>query len=225
MDALGQRLAQMQAAILRLDGLGQRLVDMADLDRGEFDFGRPPAQGGPDELADAGPIQAPDLLAALDDLSRQIDDRQRQLNALETLLFDRQLKKAGRPSGRPVRRGWLSSPYGKRTDPFTGRPARHRGIDFAGRRGSEVVAVAAGVVTWSGPRSGYGNLVEINHGNGYVTRYGHNEQNLVEVGERVRKGQQIARMGSSGRSTGPHVHFEVLRHGRQINPARFIARR
>ena len=128
------------------------------------------------------------------------------------------------PSGRPVEEGWLSSTYGKRSDPFTGKPDFHPGLDFAGRKGSEVVAVADGVVIWSGPRGGYGNMVEIDHGHGYVTRYGHNEKNLVKVGDTVKKGQEIALMGSTGHSTGPHVHFEVLHNGKTVNPARFISR-
>ncbi|UCE89604.1 MAG: M23 family metallopeptidase, partial [Pseudomonadota bacterium] len=126
------------------------------------------------------------------------------------------------PAGRPVKRGWLSSYFGKRTDPFTGRRVHHAGVDFAGKLGSDVVAVAAGVVTYSGKRYGYGNLVEIDHGNGYSTRYGHNRENLVKVGDTLKKGHLIAKMGSSGRSTGPHVHFEVLLNGRAVNPKKYV---
>ena len=140
---------------------------------------------------------------------------------LETLLMDRSLRERLMPSGRPISKGWLSSNFGKRADPFTGKQEYHKGVDFAGKEGADVLAVGDGVVTWSSKRSGYGNLVEINHGNGYVTRYGHNKSNTVEVGETVKKGQQIALIGSTGRSTGPHVHFEVLRNGKQVNPAKF----
>jgi len=129
------------------------------------------------------------------------------------------------PEGRPIGRGWISSYYGMRTNPFTGKLQFHKGMDFASKSGSNVQAVAGGVVTWSSKRYGYGNLVEINHGNGYVTRYGHNKENLVQVGDTVKKGQSISLMGSTGRSTGPHVHFEVLKNGRQINPQRFVQRR
>lgn len=222
LDALALRIGQLQAQVVRMEALGERLVKMAKLDKGEFDFEQPPAQGGPGELAGEQPSDAPDLLVALDQLAEQLEDREYQLAALESLLLDQTLNEQGYPTGRPVERGWLSSGFGKRMDPFTGRKAMHEGVDFAGKVGADVVAVAAGVVTWSGVRSGYGNLVEINHGNGYVTRYGHNQANLVNVGETVKQGQVIAQMGSSGRSTGPHVHFEVQRHGKLVNPARYL---
>ena len=128
------------------------------------------------------------------------------------------------PSGKPVDEGWLSSKYGKRNDPFTGKQDFHKGLDFAGKKGADVLAVGDGVVSWSGKRSGYGNLIEINHGNGYVTRYGHNQRHLVEVGDTVKKGQQVAMMGSTGRSTGPHVHFEVLHNGKRVNPAKYMGK-
>ncbi|MDV3237496.1 MAG: M23 family metallopeptidase [Gammaproteobacteria bacterium] len=222
LDALTLRLAQMQAQVMRLDGIGQRLVEIAKLDKGEFNFEQPPAQGGPVEAGAAHAYEPPDFMRELDALSAQLDDREQQLIILEDLLLSRTLKEQGYPAGRPVTSGWLSSYFGKRTDPFTGRPALHAGVDFAGKLGSDIVAVAAGVVIWSGKRHGYGNLIEINHGNGYVTRYAHNQKNLVKVGETVKKGQKIALMGSSGRSTGPHVHYEVLRDGRQVDPARYL---
>jgi len=126
---------------------------------------------------------------------------------------------------RPVVGGWVSSHYGKRTDPFTGDPAVHRGLDFAGPLNSVILAVAPGVVTWSGPLRGYGNLIEIDHGNGWVTRYGHNSSNYVSLGDYVKPGQTIALMGATGRATGTHLHFEVLYQGRHMNPARFVPRR
>jgi murein DD-endopeptidase MepM/ murein hydrolase activator NlpD len=132
------------------------------------------------------------------------------------------LNQAIRPDGRPVVEGYISSYYGERQDPFNGHEAMHKGVDFAGVMGSQVVAVAAGVVTRAEGQAGYGNLVEINHGNGFVTRYGHNQKVLVGVGDTVVRGQSIALMGSTGRSTGPHVHFEVLRNGRQVNPIAFV---
>ncbi len=150
--------------------------------------------------------------------------RDGQLAALENVILARELNAQIHPEGRPVKAGFVSSHFGERQDPFSGHQAFHRGVDFAGSAGAEVVAVAAGVVTWSGTKAGYGNLVEISHGNGYVTRYGHNQRNLVSVGATVKKGEPIALMGSTGRSTGPHVHFEVLRNGKQVNPASFIGR-
>jgi len=123
---------------------------------------------------------------------------------------------------RPVAGGWVSSHYGQRLDPFTGRPAVHRGLDFAGLDNSLILAVAPGVVTWSGRQRGYGNFIEIDHGNGWVTRYGHNAFNLVTPGDYVKPGQTIALMGSTGRATGTHLHFEVLYRGRHQNPTRFV---
>jgi murein DD-endopeptidase MepM/ murein hydrolase activator NlpD len=154
-----------------------------------------------------------------------VDGLEEQLDVLEEVIINRQLRKESKPRGRPIEKGWTSSYYGKRTDPFTGKLAMHKGMDFAGKAGSGVIAVASGVVTWSGDRYGYGQLVEINHGNGYATRYGHNAEILVEVGESIEKGQKIALMGSSGRSTGPHVHFEVLKNDRQVNPSKYVALR
>ncbi len=116
----------------------------------------------------------------------------------------------------------MSSSYGYREDPFTGERAWHGGVDFAGREGSPISAVGAGVVTYAGERWGYGNLVEVTHGDGYVTRYGHNSRILVEEGEVVRRGDQVAEMGSTGRSTGPHVHLEVLKDGESVNPWKYV---
>jgi murein DD-endopeptidase MepM/ murein hydrolase activator NlpD len=148
--------------------------------------------------------------------------RDSQLSALENVILARELKEQTHPAGRPVAAGFISSYFGERTDPFSGEEGYHKGVDFAGSAGENVVAVAAGVVTWSGQRAGYGNLVEINHGDGYVTRYAHNEKTLVNVGETVKRGDPVALMGSTGRSTGPHVHFEVLRNGRQVDPLTFV---
>lgn len=219
--ALARRIAQLQAHILRLDAAGQRLTEIAGLDSGEFNFAQPPAIGGPESavLADSG-LDA--LLASLGDFERQLSDRERQFRVLEDLLLASRMQKQVRPSGWPIDGGWISSLFGVRTDPFTGRLTRHMGIDFAGRSGADVLSVAAGIVTEAGPRDGYGNLVEINHGNGYTTRYGHNSKLLVAAGDKVSKGQRIARMGSSGRSTGPHVHFEVLFNGNLVDPEQYI---
>ncbi len=159
----------------------------------------------------------------MDKLAAQVEDRAQQLSLLESMLMTRGLEKEVLPEGRPITSGWLSSYFGMRTDPFTGRQERHKGVDFAGKAGSDVVAVAAGVVTWAGRRFGYGQLVEINHGNGYTTRYGHNQKIKVQVGDAVKKGQALALMGSTGRSTGPHVHFEVLRDGKPVDPMQYIS--
>jgi len=224
LDALTARIGQLNAHVLRLDALGRRLVTMANLDDGEFNFDEPPGRGGPDaEEAGLSP-ESPEIAAMLDDLALQVEDRSGQLTVLEQLLTSRWVSEEQRPEGRPVASGWLSSYFGKRADPFSGKQSFHGGIDFAGNEGSEVLAVAAGVVTWSGKRYGYGQMVEISHGNGLVTRYAHNKSNLVEVGDTVKKGQTIALMGRSGRATGPHVHFEVLKNDRKVNPLKYVQR-
>jgi len=223
MDALAIRLGETQAQVIRLDALGLRLTELAGLEDGEFDFKSMPAQGGP-AAAGEGAISmaSADFLQLLGELEQQIEDREQQLTLLETMLMSQNQRKEHFPAGRPIEKGWLSSHFGKRTDPFTGKQEMHKGLDFAGKKGSNVVAVAAGVVTWSGDRYGYGKMVEINHGGGYVTRYGHGQENLVEVGDRVEQGQAIALMGSSGRSTGPHVHFEVHKKGREVDPTKYV---
>jgi murein DD-endopeptidase MepM/ murein hydrolase activator NlpD len=221
-DALTLRLGQMQAQMLRLNALGGRLVGQSDLDKAEFDFNAVPAVGGPEDVVNRQSVPLVDFLSMLDELETEIEDREQKLSVLESLLMSRSLSERVMPSGRPVEDGWLSSRYGKRNDPFTGKQDFHNGLDFAGKKGSEVIAVGDGVVSWAGKKSGYGQLIEINHGNGYSTRYGHNQSHMVRVGDTVKKGQQIALMGSTGRSTGPHVHFEVLRDGKKVNPSGFI---
>jgi septal ring factor EnvC (AmiA/AmiB activator) len=223
LDALTLRVGQMQAQLLRLNALGERLVSQADIDDEEFNFDALPPVGGPQDVSGLASTELPDFLNMLDELTTGLDDREQKLSVLERVLMDRSLRERVIPSGRPVTEGWLSSGFGKRADPFTGKQEYHDGVDFAGKEGADVMSVGDGVVTWSGKRSGYGNLVEINHGNGYVTRYGHNKEQLVEIGDTVKKGQMIALMGSTGRSTGPHVHFEVLRNGKPVNPSRYIA--
>jgi murein DD-endopeptidase MepM/ murein hydrolase activator NlpD len=224
--ALAARVGQMHARLIRLDALGKRLTEVANLDRGEFDFDAPPAVGGPDEgaeVAGAGP-SVPVLDEMLDALSRSIEDRGRQLTALETLILSRELARQVVPGGRPVESGYISSFFGSRTDPFHGKAAFHAGLDFAGAPGTRVLSAADGIVSFAGRDGNFGKLVEVTHGNGYVTRYAHNSTLLVEAGQTVRKGDPIALMGSTGRSTGTHLHFEVLREGRPVNPLSFVGR-
>jgi len=223
LDALAIRIAQMNARMIRLDAVGRRLTEMADIDDAEFNFDSDPALGGPEEPMAAGSnVAVPEVLNAMTSLGYQLNNREAQLDVLESVLMNQNLKDRVYPQGRPVKSGWLSSYFGKRTDPFTGKPANHTGIDFAGKHGDEISAVADGVVTWSGDRYGYGVMVEINHGSGYSTRYAHNSENLVSVGDEVKKGQIVARMGKTGRATGPNLHFEVLRNGSRVNPVNFI---
>lgn len=223
LDALALQLGAMEARLIRLDAVGQRLVEMGQLDAAEFGFGdKAPAMGGPLRHDGGLTNDVPDFIADLESLGARLEDRARRLGALETLLRDRRLVEEANPTGRPVEKGWISSYFGLRKDPITGRKTRHEGLDFAGKEGSNVIAVAAGVVVYSGKRYGFGNMVDIDHGNGLVTRYAHNKENLVSVGDRVTKGQPIALVGESGRATGPHVHFEVLQNDRPVNPMNFI---
>ncbi|MEM7209281.1 MAG: M23 family metallopeptidase [Pseudomonadota bacterium] len=223
-DALTRRLGQLQGHITRLDALGQKLVHMADLDSGEFNFDTVPALGGPENQDISQELEITGLDEVIASLAEQIASREHQLSVLEHLVMNRNLAAEVLPSGRPIKKGWLSSGYGMRTSPFTGKQQFHKGVDFAGREGTQVIAVAGGVVTYAGKQGAYGYMLEISHGDDYATRYAHNAELLVAEGQAVKKGQTIALMGSTGRSTGPHVHFEVLKGGRQINPAKFIQR-
>lgn len=222
LDALAIRIGRMNAHVVRLDALGQRLTEMAGLEDGEFDFQTVPPIGGPEETEYFTDMDKSGLVTQLDGLGLQIEDRARQLGVLESVLLTRNLSERIKPQGRPVEGGWISSYFGTRTDPFTGKKARHKGVDFAGKAGAEINSVASGVVTYSGNRYGYGMMVEIDHGNGYVTRYAHNAENTVKVGDEVAKGQLIGYMGSTGRATGPNLHFEVLKDGQVQNPVNFI---
>jgi murein DD-endopeptidase MepM/ murein hydrolase activator NlpD len=223
-NAMASRIGTLNAHLIRLDALGRRVTDLAGLDRGEFDFDQPPPLGGPEpgEEAPNGSVVVPDLAAALDAVEAQLDDRQRQLTALESLMSTRSLGERIIPGGWPVIGGWISSHFGYRSDPFTGRGAFHSGVDFAAPPGTKVVSTGPGVVSFAGYKGGYGYLVEVTHPTGYVTRYGHNSRNLVREGQTVQKNQPIAVIGSTGRSTGTHVHFEVERDGRTLNPMRYL---
>jgi len=220
-DALSSRIGLLQAHVMRLDALGRKLVKMARIDKGEFNFESTPALGGPEALTNKG-LDPDELTQAIDQLGFELEHREDQLVVLENLVLNENLQKEVQPSGRPIVKGWISSYYGMRTHPLSGRREMHKGVDFAGKLGGPVIAVAKGVVTYAGKRYGYGQVIDIAHGNGYTTRYGHNSRLLVSVGDTVEKGFQIAEIGSSGRSTGPHVHFEVLKNGRVTNPVRFI---
>lgn len=224
LSALTLRVSELQARLVRLDALGERLTTMAKLDSGEFDFSQAPALGGPSSHLDLHDSHSSTLISTIDALAEQIENRQQQLDTLEALLADRKLQNDVFLAGRPIRKGWMSSRFGRRTDPFTGGADWHPGVDFAAKEGTDIIAVASGVVTWSDDRYQYGKMVEVNHGNGFVTRYAHAKSLLVKVGDVVKKGQAIALVGSTGRSTGPHVHFEVHKHGRVVDPASYIHR-
>ncbi len=221
-NALAVRLAELQAASTRIDALGERLIQMGQLTLDEFDFQERAPIGGPTELESSGAASELELRYAIDSLATRLRRQSSQLDALQFLVMNRQIENDLTPKGWPVRKGWISSRYGERNDPFTGERVQHRGLDFAGTRGSEVLSVASGVVIWAANRSGYGRTVEIDHGNGYQTRFAHNEKLKVKAGDHVTAGQVIALMGDSGRASAPHVHFEVLQNGKRINPSKFV---
>jgi murein DD-endopeptidase MepM/ murein hydrolase activator NlpD len=221
LNALARRLGELQAEMLRLNALGTRLTRLANLDAREFNFSEPPGLGGPERpVSVVSP--APNTLEALDKISRQLETQREKLNALESVMLDKQLTARVTPSGWPVDGGWVSSGFGLRADPFTGHQSYHEGVDIASRLGSPILAMGDGVITWSGEKPGYGTLVEVTHESGLVSRYAHTRANLVKVGDRVTKGQAIALVGTTGRSTGPHLHFEVVRNGVAVNPARYL---
>jgi murein DD-endopeptidase MepM/ murein hydrolase activator NlpD len=217
-NAIAARVAELQAQANRLNALGDRLTRVGKLKDGEFNFGDLPGQGGSESAED---VASGDLLSSLDALQTQFHDSGRQLSVLEALLFDQTLDANSTPAGMPAP-GYISSGYGSRNDPFGGGRAHHMGIDIDANTGDPVTAAAEGVVSFAGVKNGYGNVVEIDHGNGYQTLYAHNSKLLVHVGDVVRAGDQIAKVGSTGRSTGSHLHFEVHLNGRQVNPRQYL---
>jgi len=221
-NALAARLAELQAASTRLDALGERLAHMGQLTLDEFDFSVPAAIGGPGDYESMGPTSELNLSISVDQMSNKLRLQASQLDALQFLMANRQLEDDLTPAGWPVRKGYISSRFGVRNDPFTGERERHTGLDFAGTRGTEVLSVASGVVIWASNRPGYGQTIEIDHGNGYRTRYAHSDKLMVNAGDHVSSGQVIALMGSTGRASAPHLHFEVLKDGTRINPGNIV---
>jgi len=222
-NAVAIRLGQLQARLIRLDAMGGRLTEMAGLEESEFNFEELPPQGGPESSPNF--VSLSELSGELSLFENYLDNREHQLQVLDTIIGVQDLSRESEPLGKPVPAGYISSYFGTRIDPFTGKKAKHTGIDFAGYDGADVVSIAAGVVTWAGPRYGYGEMIEINHGNGYSTRYAHNKVNLVAVGDQVEKYDIIALMGQTGRATGPNLHFEVLKNGQSVNPVPFVKKK
>lgn len=218
-NAMAARLAELQAEANRLNALGERLTRIGQLEDGEFDFDKPVGVGGTGPVRDMKPGELHD---GLDQLQAQLQSSGGQLTLLESLLFNRELDRNAVPSRMPIANTYITSGFGGRADPFGGGSQFHKGIDFKANVGDAVTAVADGVVSYSGVRSGYGQVIEIDHGNGYVTRYAHNSRLLLKVGDLARAGQTIAKAGSTGRSTGAHVHLEVWENGRVVNPRKFL---
>ncbi|MDR2012630.1 MAG: M23 family metallopeptidase [Rhodanobacter sp.] len=221
LDALALQLGQLQAQATRLNALGDRLTQVGKLNDGEFNFSSDPALGGPEDAL-SGPREGLPLQDNIQRLRAEFDSQEAQLSVLENLLRDRKIDNNLVPSGRPVAEGYLSSGFGERADPIDGHAGMHLGLDFDAPLGSSVLAVADGVVTFAGERSGYGNVVEIDHGNGYMTRYAHNSEFVAQVGQPVHAGDTIAKVGSTGHSTGPHCHFEVWYNGHAVNPLVYV---
>lgn len=217
LEALAKRIAELSVQARRLDKQGKSIAQELGMTAIDLDAFMP-------EIS-THPVEQDPLIAQISEVQKSLDVKKRQLTMLESLVRGHHISEQSQLSGRPVNSGWLSSYYGMRADPFTGQPAMHKGIDFAGDAGADVVATAAGIVTWAGERYGYGQLVEIEHGDGFTTRYGHNETLNVSVGDVVTRGQVIAKMGSTGRSTGPHVHYEVMRNGQHVDPLPFVYKR
>ncbi|HEX7369425.1 MAG TPA: M23 family metallopeptidase [Rhodanobacteraceae bacterium] len=218
------KLGELQADSARLDALGQRLVVTGKLDPKEFDFKQAAGIGGPEKTVPPERSLPFDLSVSMEQLAQRFDSQQTQLGVLQSLLTDRQVAADLIPSGMPIKDGYITSPYGERIDPFTGHMSFHPGIDIGAFKGEQVHAVAPGVVTYAGVRPGYGNVIEIDHGDGYMTRYAHNSKLLAYVGEHVHTGEVISDAGSTGRSTGPHVHFEVWHDGKLVNPIAYVRR-
>lgn len=226
LTALTVKVAELQSQVLRLNALGERLADDANIPEQEFNFQQLPPSGGPSAVEGETVVKSfAQLLNEISSLESSLKHEENQLQVLESLNLGHHIENTRYLSGRPITKGWLSSYYGMRKDPFHGKPAMHKGIDFAGKEDGDIIATASGVVSWADERYGYGQLIEINHGDGLKTRYGHNKTLLVNVGDVVTKGQVIARMGSTGRSTGPHVHYEILLNNKQINPLKFVYRK
>jgi len=216
-------LAKLQAHIIRLESLGNRLAAVAELDENAFNFSTEAAIGGMGGADDSISSDNYEFLQKrMAQVTQEIHDRSQQFDILENLLINEELKQIITPAGKPAEKGWISSYFGLRKDPFTGKKKMHKGIDMAGKSGTNVVATADGVVIRAEKQKGYGQVLDIDHGYGISTRYGHNKTVLVKVGDIVKQGQPIATMGSTGRSTGPHVHYEVLKKGIPVNPARYI---
>lgn len=222
LDAMAVRVGQMQAQVQRLDALGARLAKLTGMKPEEFQFAQPPAQGGPLVISHDQKMSENGLTQQLDRLGHVVNDRSDKLLALETMLLQNQLSSKLLPSIPPVHGGFYSSNFGWRIDPFTGTNAMHEGVDFVADVGTSIYASAGGVVAYARMHPQYGNMVEIDHGNGIVTRYGHASKLLVKVGQVVRRGDKISEVGSTGRSTGNHLHFEVRYQGIAQNPVRFL---
>ena len=222
LSAMAVRLGQMQAQLLRLDTLGERLAKLSGFRPQELMFGHVPGRGGAVSSVPSRDLSFSELTQQLDALTRQVDDRGDQLGVLESLFTQDSARRKLTPTVLPVQAGWHSSNYGWRIDPFSGQRAFHEGIDFLAEQGTQVYAAAGGVVVYSDYHPQYGNMIEIDHGNDLVSRYAHASKRLVKAGDVVLSGAKIAEVGRTGRATGTHLHFEVRHLGVPQNPTQFL---
>lgn len=221
MDVLGRRIGSLQAQVSRINAVEMRIANAAGIDLADFQFEQDPPIGGAGSHAEVDSEQI-DIENAILSIEKELSLRESEIAAVDFLLSRKSLESKQTPAGWPVKGGWVSSSFGSRMHPMTGKKQFHRGVDIPGKEGSSVLAVADGVVTRSENSGNYGWVVEVDHGDSYTTLYGHNRRNLVKQGETVVKGQAIAEIGSTGRSTGPHVHFEVAKNQRTINPIKYL---
>lgn len=222
LNAMAVKLGQMQAQMLRLDSLGERLAKLNGIGKQEYNFGKTPGQGGAVTGTPQRDLSMGEFNQQLDVLMRKLEDRSDQLGLLDSMLVQQEAKKVALPSMRPVAAGWYSSNFGWRIDPFSGQRAFHEGVDFMAESGTPIYAAGGGIVVFSDTYAGYGNMIEVDHGNGLISRYAHASKRQVKVGDVVMKGQKIGEVGSTGRSTGPHLHFEVRHRGAAQNPEHYL---
>jgi murein DD-endopeptidase MepM/ murein hydrolase activator NlpD len=223
LNTLAVKLGEMQARMMRLDAFGERLSKAAGVKPQEFKFSEKPGRGGPSpDAREQSEVTLEEFNKQLQELSLLLEDRGDKLGLLDSMLMQQNLRKKSLPTVLPVSQGYHSSNYGFRLDPFSGRKAFHAGIDFVAPTGTAVSTAAGGVVITSEPHGEYGNIVEVDHGNGLISRYAHLSKSIVKPGDVVLKGQQIAEVGTTGRSTGPHLHFEVRESGVALNPSQFL---
>ena len=220
MDVLGRRIGSLQAQVSRIKAVEMRIAETSGINLSDFEFEQdPPIGGASSSESDSEEV---DIENAIREIEKELSIRESEIAAVDFLLSRNNLESQQTPAGWPVKGGWVSSSFGSRMHPMTGKKQFHRGVDIPGKPGALVLAVADGVVVRSEKNGNYGWMVEIDHGDSYTTLYGHNRKNLVNVGETVIKGQGIAEIGSTGRSTGPHVHFEVAKDNRNINPVKYL---
>ena len=223
LNAMAVKLGQMQAQLMRLDALGERLSSLAGLKPNEFRFNEVPGRGGAiSTVTPPQDLSMADFNRHLEQLSRQMENRTDYLGVLESTFFDARMKRKLLPTIPPVEGAWNASSFGWRIDPISGQQAQHEGVDFIAEVGTPIFAAAGGVVTAAEFHHQYGNMIEIDHGNDFTTRYAHSSRLFVKAGDVVKRGRKIAEVGTTGRSTGPHLHFEVRYRGVAQNPSRFL---